>query len=37
MSVIDMEKPLPKKKIELGLEVASASSDSKENILGLFY
>ncbi len=36
MSVIDTEKPPPGKFSELCLEVASTSSDSSEDILGLF-
>ncbi len=36
MSVIDIEKHPPEKFSKLGLEVASASSDSSEDILGLF-
>jgi hypothetical protein len=36
MSVIEIEKSLPGKFSELGLEVDSTSSDSIEDILGLF-
>jgi hypothetical protein len=36
MLVIEIEKPPPGKFSELGLEVASASSDSSEDILGLY-